>query len=141
AFEERFGEMGTVDVGYEKGAEIAFGVGLECLCDHNRTEIRAAYTDVDDGVDGFPGVALPVSVPDRLGELLHVFEDTTDLVYALLVDGEVAVKVAEGDVQDCTVLGGVDVLPAEHLVAGLLDLCFAEEGEESFEDGFCDEMF
>ena len=51
--------MSTVDVGHEVGGEIALGVGLECLSDHHRSEIRATDTDVDDGVNGLSGVSLP----------------------------------------------------------------------------------
>ena len=68
-------------------------------------------------------------------------EDGGDLVGAGFGDGEVGGYVAEGDVEDCAVLGGVDVLAGEHFVADLFDLGFAGEGEEGGEDRLGDEVF
>ena len=52
-------EVGAVDVGDKVRGKIALGVRLEGLGDHHGAEIGSADADVDDGGDGFSGVARP----------------------------------------------------------------------------------
>jgi hypothetical protein len=96
--------MGSVDVGYEVGREIAFGVGIEGLSDHDRAEIGAANAQADDHVDGFASVSGPGDGADRhsVREMAHVCEDGGDFGDAWFCDVEDA-KVTEGNVEDCAV--------------------------------------
>ncbi len=121
------------------GVEITLGVRLECLGDHDGSEVRTTDTNVDDCIDGLAGVSLPDSAAYRLGELFDVRKDTGDLVHAGLCDLPL-VKVTESSMEDSTVLGGVDVLSGEHLVAIGLELCLAGEVKESTEDGLGDQV-
>ncbi|KAI3477404.1 hypothetical protein L1887_60923 [Cichorium endivia] len=137
---EGLGHVGAVDVGDKVGVEVALGVGLERLGDHDGAEVGATDADVDDALDGLAGVTLVGAGADGLGELLHVLELGLDLVDAGLVDLEVAGDVAEGDVEDGAALGGVDVLAGEHGVDLLLDLRLLGEGEELVEHLIIDEV-
>jgi hypothetical protein len=96
--------MGSVDVGYEVGGEIASGVGIEGLGDHDRAEIGAANAQADDHVDGFARVSGPEDGEDchSVREMAHVCEDGGDFGDAWFCDVEDA-KVTEGDVEDCAV--------------------------------------
>ena len=93
-------------------------------------EVRAADADVDDVGDRLAGVARPRAAADRLAELAHVREHRVHLRHHVLaVDEDRPVRaVAQRDVQDGAVLGGVDLLAAEHLLGpplqvGLLARC------------------
>jgi len=127
--------MGSVDVGDEVSGEVPLGVGLESLGDHDRTQVGTADTDIDDSVDRLSRVPLPDSVPNGLGKLLDVFEHSGNLTGTLLADLEL-VEVAESDVEDSTILRGVDVLSGEHLVPVVLNISLANEFKEGVEDGF-----
>jgi hypothetical protein len=131
---QSLGEVGSVDIGDEVGGEVPLGVGLERLSNHDGTQVGTTDTNVNDGVDGLPRVSLPSSVPNRLGELLDVLKHGGDLSGALLADLEL-VEVTESDVEDGTILRGVDVLPGEHLVPVGLDFGLANEVEEGVQDG------
>lgn len=132
--------MCAVDVADEEGLDGSVRVRLEGLDGHDGPEVRASDTDVDDGGDLLAGVSLPFAGPDLVGELLYVLEDVSDLVSAGFVDLEGAIGVPEGDVQDGTALGSVDVLPGEHLIPGLLDIGLPGEIEEGVEDLVVDEI-
>lgn len=120
--------------------EAVLAVRLEGLSDHDGTEVRPSDTDVDDRVDGLAGVTLPLARTDLVGKLLHVLQDALDLVRSRLVDFELATDVTEGDVEDGAVLGGVDVLAREHLVASRLNTSLLGESEEGREDLVVDEV-
>lgn len=137
---KRLSDMCSVNVGHEMRFEIALGVRLERLSDHDGAQIRSADPNVDDGVDSLAGVPLPLAAPDSLGELFHVVKDAADFVCASFGDVEV-VEVAQGDVQDGAVLGGVDVLAREHLVAVLFHFGFTNQSEKFVQDGLRDEVF
>lgn len=133
------GEVRAIDVGHEVRLQIALRVGLERLRDHDGPEIRATDTNVDDSVDGLTGITLPLSTANRFRELLDVREDLPDLVDTSLLDLEV-VEVAERDVQYRAILGSVNVLSSEHLVAVGLDLGLADEVKERREDLLVDQV-
>ena len=126
--------MGSIDVGDEMCSEVPLGVGLQGLGDHDRTQVGTTNTDVDDGINGLSRVSFPGSVSNGLGELLHVLKHGRNLTDALLANLEL-VEVTESNVKDCTILGGVDVLPGEHFVPIGLDFGLPNEAEEGFEDG------
>jgi hypothetical protein len=63
--------MGSVNVGYEVGCVIAFGIGIEASV----AMMGTADDDVNDGGDGFASVARPEAGADGAGELGHVCED------------------------------------------------------------------
>lgn len=131
------GEMGTIDVRNEVSREVALRVILQRLGDHHRSEIGATDTDVDDGVDRLASISLPRPIPHRIGELLDMLEDVSDLIHTRLLGVQLP-KPTKSDVQYGTVFGGVDVLSGEHLVAVFLDASLADEIEEGFEDGLGD---
>lgn len=134
-------QVGSVDVGHEVGRQVALGVRLERFRDHDGPQVGSADADVDDRVDGLARVALPLSAPHGLGELLDVGEDLLHLVRALLLDAEAVVQVPQRDVQHGSILRGVDVLAREHVVAGALDAGFLDEVEQSGENLVVDQVF
>ena len=69
-----------------------------------------------------------------------MIQNRGDLIDTTLAEFEL-VKVTEGDVQDGTILGSVDMLPREHLVAIGLDICLPDQVEEGVEDGFGNKIF
>jgi hypothetical protein len=133
-------DVSSVNVRNEVALEALLSVRLESLSDHDGTEVGSSDTDVDDGVDGLAGVTLPLARADLVRELLHVLQHALDLVSSRLVDLELATDVAEGDVKDGTVLGGVDVLASEHVIASGLEVGLFGEVEESGEDLVVDEV-
>jgi len=130
---QSLGEMGSIDVGDKVGGEVPLGVGLERLSNHDGTQIGTTDTDVDDSVDGLSRVSFPSPVPNGLGKLLDMLEDSGNLAGALLADLEL-VEVTEGDVKDGTILGGVDVLSGEHLVPVGLNFGLANKVKKGVED-------
>lgn len=133
-------QVSAVDVAAKVGSEVALGVVLQGLGDHDRTKVAASDTNVDDVGDGLAGVALVGAVPDRIGKLFDVVEHALDLVGAFLLDRELAVGVAKGDVKNGAAFGRVDVLAREHLVPGALDIGLLGELEELGEDGHIDQV-
>jgi hypothetical protein len=70
-----------------------------------------------------------------------VLEDIVDLIDTGLVDAETALLgVSESDVEDSSVLGGVDVVTGEHRVSELLDLGFSGKVEKGREDLLIDQV-
>src|SRR5208282_3437886 len=58
----RFGEIGPVDVGNESEGHGPFAVVAECFIGHDRPEIGAANSDIDDVANAFSRVALPFAM-------------------------------------------------------------------------------
>lgn len=73
-----FRNVGPVDIRDEVHLHIALAVMLERLAHHCGTKVGSTDTDVDDGIDRLSGVSLPFARPDRVGELLHVREDSVN---------------------------------------------------------------
>jgi len=90
----------------------------------NCLQVGATNTDVDDGVDLLAGVTLPLATANLLGELLDVLENIVDTLNdALTVNLHLLVGgVAEGYMVDGAVLGEVDLLTSEHVIAELLEV-------------------
>lgn len=114
---------------------VALGIVLERLGDHDGSKVGSADANVDDVGDALAGVSLPLAGADRVGELLHVVEHALDLVRALLLDLErlaalAAKDIAQRDVEHRAPLGRVDVLARKHLVAELFDARLLGERDE-----------
>ena len=133
-------EVGSVDVGNEVGSEVPLGVGLQSLSDHHRAQVGTTDTDINYGIDGLPCVPLPSSVSNGLGEFLHVFQHRRNLTGAIFADLELF-EVTEGDMENGTILGSVDMLSGEHLVPVGLNFGLSNEVEEGFENGCGNQVF
>jgi hypothetical protein len=117
--------------------QIALGVRLESFADHYRTKVGTSDTDVDDIGDGLSGVTLPLARTDSIGELLHVVEDSFDLVGSLFLDVEglgVREDVTQSDVQDSSTFRGVDVFSSEHGISESRYLGFTSQSEKGLPD-------
>ena len=137
---QSFSEVGSVDVGNEVGSEVPLGVGLESLGDHDRPQVGTTNTDVDNGVDCPSRVPLPSSISNGLGKLLHVLQHGRNLTGARLVDLEL-IEVTEGDVENGTILGSIDVLSGEHFVPVGPNVGLPNKIEEGVENGLGDQVF
>ena len=105
-------------------------------------QVGATNTNVDNGADLLAGVSLPLATADLLAELLHVLEHFVDaLDDALAVDLHWLVGcVAERDVVDSTLLGEVDLLAREHVIAELLEASLFRELNEQLDGLLGDEV-
>ncbi len=114
-------QVGAVHVGDEADVQVAGGVGAQHLVRHRRAQVGAADADVDDGADPPAGVALPLAGADLVGEGAHLVEHGVHGRHHVLAvhldDG--AARGAQRGVQDGAVLGGVDLVAAEHRVPQL----------------------
>lgn len=137
-------DVGSVNVGDEVSLEAAVGIRLESLSYHDGTarycqslllrgchcvghsQVGTTNTNVDDGVNLLACVTLPLAAANLLGEFLDVLEDFVDaLDDALAIDLHLLVGgVAKSYVVNCAVLGEVDLLASEHVIAELLDASF-----------------
>jgi hypothetical protein len=102
---------------------------LERLVGHYRPEIGAADPDVHDIADAPAGVSLPGSTPQLVRELGHSVEHRMDIGdHVLSVDENRGLPGgAQGDVQDRTLLGDVDLFAAEHGIDLLAEAGFLGE--------------
>lgn len=132
-------EMRAIDVRDEMCGQVAFRVWLERLGDHHRSQIRATNTDVHDGVDRLASVALPGATAHVFGERADMVQHSEDLLRTRLRYWAFA-QVAQGNMQNSTILRCVDVLAAEHLIARLLNAGFANELQQGVQDRFGDEI-
>ena len=84
-----------------------------------------------------------LSRSNRLGELLHVVEDISDLVYTSFIDSLERLghaSVSQSNVEYRSVFRGIDVRSAEHLIASLLNLGFTSQAEQCTEHLFVDQV-
>jgi hypothetical protein len=134
--------MSTINVGHKVRLEIALGIRLEGLGHHDGTQIGAADTNVHDRLDGLSRISLPPTAPYFLRELAYVLEDGSHFIDAGLADLKWLgyANVAQGDMEDGSVLRSVYMLAAEHIVAGLSDLGLLGELEESVEDSIVEKV-
>jgi hypothetical protein len=139
---EGLSHVGAVNVGDEVELHALLTVSLESLGDHDGSEVRTANADVDNGVDLLAGVTLPLARADLVGELLHVLQNTVDLLdHALAVNLHRLVGgVAQSHVVDGAALCEVDLLSLEHVVAELLDLCLLGKLDKEGEGLLSDEV-
>ena len=136
---ECLGNVCSIDVGYKVWGKAALGIDLQRLRNHYGTKIGTSDADVDDSGDGLASVPFPCATTHRIGELLDVLQDLRDFVDPKL-GNVVCAEASKSDVEDCTILRGVDMLSSEHLVTVLLDARFADQFEESVQDGLRDQV-
>ena len=122
-------QLGGVDVRNEVHLQVASSEGLEGFGDHDRTEVGSANADIHDVGDGLTRVALPGTRTNLLGKGLHMLPGRFNLWHNVLtVDKEGLVGgTAEGDVEDRSIFGEIDLFAPEHSVAELFDLSFFQE--------------
>lgn len=139
---ECLSHVGTVNVGNKVSFEVSLRVVLKRLSDHDRAQVGTTDTNVNDVGDSLASVTLPGTSSDGLGELLHVVQDALDLISTCLADAESGLieNVPEGDVEDGSTLGGVDVVTGEHLVSELLNSGLLGELQKSAEDFIVDQV-
>ena len=89
---------------------------FERLVGHHRTKVGTADADVDDVLDAFAGVALPLAAPDAVGEIGHLVEHGMDLGHDVFSshDNGRALRRAQGHVQHGAVFREIDFLATEH---------------------------
>lgn len=134
--------MGSIDVGDKVKLELRVAIGLQSLGHHDRTEVRATNTNVDDRLDPLASVTLPFTAPDLLGELLHVLEHRVDFLddaLAVHLHGLVG-DIAQSNVVDGTVLGEVDGVPTEHVIAKLLQVSLLGQLDQEAQSVFGEEV-
>ena len=132
---QRIDKVRAVDVRHEVRPEIGALVGPERLADHHRPEVRAADPDIDDVGDPLARGPLPLPAAHALGELAHPPQHGVDVRHHVrTVDHDRPVgAVAQGHVQDRTVLGDVDLLAGEHPVPPALDIGLAAQRQQQIQ--------
>ena len=125
----RFDEIRAVDIGYETESHSAVAVVLQRLIGHDRSEIGAADTDVNDVADALAGLAFPVARTHAVGKVGHGVEDGVNVGHhiAAIVQECGAARCAQRDVQDSTIFRDVDLVAAEHRVDAIAQLRFLGE--------------
>ena len=119
----RLGEVGPVDIGDEAECQFGIAVVAERLVGHDGPEVGSPDSHIDDVFDFFPSEPLPLAVTDAVGKGTHRLEDLVDLgdhIDTIDLD-HLSPGSTEGDMENGTTLGDVDLLPGEHLVAVLLE--------------------
>ena len=113
-------------------AQVGPLIGPQRLAHHQRPEIRATNTDVNDVRDGLAGRAAPFAAPHALGERLDARKNRTDVGHDVLtIDHHRPVAtIAQRDMQHRAVLGGVDLLTGEHAIAPGLQIGGSGEVEQ-----------
>ena len=138
------GEVERVDVGDESGRDARVGIRFEGGGDHRGAEVRPADADVHDGLHGLAGDAGPLARAHPVGERAHRVEHPLHVVVDLLpVDderGRGPGRAAEGGVQHRAVLGGVDVVAAQHRGEALGDAGLLGQAHERGDDTIVDEV-
>jgi hypothetical protein len=74
-----FGEIGPVYVRNETEGHRSLAIMLQRFVGHDRPEIRAADSDIDDITNAFAGMTFPFAAPHPVAELGHLIEDGVDL--------------------------------------------------------------
>jgi hypothetical protein len=109
--------------------QIAPSEGLEGFGDHDGTEVGPTDADIHDVGDRLACVPLPQSRTNLFGENLHVLAGGFDFRHEVLsIDKEGLIGGAsEGDVEDRSIFGEIDLFATEHPVAEFFYLSFFEE--------------
>jgi len=119
-------QLGGVDVRNEVHLQIASSEGLEGFGDHDGTEVGSTDTDIHHVGDRLTRVAFPGARADLLGKGFHMLAGRFDLWHDVrAVDKEGLVGgTAEGNVENGSIFGEIDLIATEHPVAELFDLSF-----------------
>jgi hypothetical protein len=138
-FPQDLGDMRSVDVGNKVRFEVSLGVRLQSLRDHHRSKVRATDADIDDGSDGLSSITLPLPLRTA-SENSFIWLSTEPTSSTPASVKFVIVKVAQSDMEHCTVFGCVDVGSGEHGVSIFLDFGFPSKLEKRIEDRLSDEV-
>src|SRR5262249_54246007 len=114
----RLGKVCSVHIGDKAKVHRAFRIVLERLVRHDRTEIGATDSDIDDIANAFPDVPLPFTATDTIGEVSHAVQYSVDFGDDILsVDKDRCIFWGtEGNVQDGPLFGDIDFFSVEHSV-------------------------
>src|SRR6185312_7307718 len=113
-----FDEIGAIHVGNESERQSTFAVMFQCFVGHHRSEVGSTNPNVDDVANALPGVPLPLTAPEAIGEVCHFVQHSVDLRYNLLAlnyDG-CSLGSAQRYVEHRPLLGYVDLLPSKHRI-------------------------
>ncbi len=116
---------------------------LKGFVSHDGAEIGAADADVDHIPDALAGVAFPVTATNAVRKPGHPVEDFVDLghdIFAVHVDHGVPGR-AESNVQDCAVLGEVDLFTAEHGINSRAKSAFCGQLQQQLQSGLGNAVF
>ena len=112
------GKIGTVDIGNKAESQVALGVVAQGLVGHHWAQIGPADADIDHIADRFAGIAFPVSAAHAVREVSHLVQDGMDQrhdVYSIY-ENLLLFRSSQSDMQDCPLLGNVDLFPAKHRI-------------------------
>src|SRR5690606_30500435 len=70
-----FCNMRSIHVRNKMDIQILVLIWFQSLCYHDRPQIAAAYSDIDQRADGLPGIAFPAPAGDVLAKPLHLRQD------------------------------------------------------------------
>ena len=134
--------MGAVDIGDVVRLQAFFPPRLESFGDHDRSEIRAADSDVDHVGKNFAGEAFLLSAANRFGEGAHLLENGVDFGHDILTvhfNGSVG-TISQGHMKNGSVFGNVDFVALEHLLDEGFDLAVFRQLEEKLQSLVGDEV-
>ncbi|OIQ63816.1 hypothetical protein GALL_546420 [mine drainage metagenome] len=117
-FEYFFG-VGAIDIGNEMHLQFGVTIWFQCLINHRRPEVGTADTDIDHIGDAFAAVAPPHALshlPGKYGHFVDYRAHAGHDIYPIDPHRTFA-AIAQGDMQYRPVLGVIDFLAVEHLVA------------------------
>ena len=132
-----FGDVGTIDVRNKMHIQVIF-IRAQRFGHHERTQIGAADTDVDDVGNRFTGVAFPAAGDNGFGEGFHLLKHGVHFrhhVFAINQNRSIA-AVTQRNVQHRAVFRAVNLLAGEH---GFNGVC--QEGLFGQVLQFCQRLF
>ena len=105
---------------------------LERLVGHDRAEIGTANADVDDTVDGLPGVSQPLAVSHPLRKDSHLVKNRVHLRHDIdAVDHNLlAPRRPQGDMKNCAAFRDVDLPAFKHGFDALTEVALTGEIHE-----------
>ena len=125
-------QLGAVHVGDEVHVQTRIAELFERSTHHQRTEVGAADTDVDDVSDDLVGIAQPAAAADFMCKFAHALQDMVDFrhhIFAVHDDGGVG-AVTQGDMENGAVFRRIDFFTVEHLLHPLRHACFTRQLEQ-----------
>ena len=142
-FGQYVAQLGAVHVGDEVHVQTRMAERLERGTHHQRAEVRAADTDVDDIGNDLIGIAQPAAAADFMREFAHALQDMVDLRHDILAihdDGGIG-AVAQGNVEYGAVFCRIDFFAVEHLLHPLRHACFTRQLEQKRHGFVVDTVF
>ena len=114
---ENFRQMSTIDIAAKVHVQITFGVRFQGFAYHDRTQITPTNPNVDNGLNGFPGMTLPFSIPNLVTKDTDPIQNVFDIGHDILSidkDGCVGKMISQCHVQYSTTFGGIDFFTGKH---------------------------